>query len=351
MRVLASLTCSLTAAVVLSADVIQSVPPDIDKFLRAAGKFSEADLASLAAGHVVAHVEKGTTDSEVLAVAAVKIFSPRERTAKYYGQFTAYVDGQVTLGFGRFSRPAVLADVKDLALDRDEIETLRSCRPGDCDLRLPATALETLRSRVDWKAPDVEARVNALVRQAAVDYVNAYLTRGDEALVTYGDRPDPLSLKEQWWGLLAASKGFYQYSPALAGYLGNFPKAQLAGARDVLYWIRENYGRKPVLSLVHAVAYDAPERPDVTSIVQKQLYASHYYEGSLAIAAIAGATEGGRPVSYVVYGNRSRGDLLKGGFGGLRQSVASDQARKAAEQTLTTMKTALEKPSGDRPIG
>jgi hypothetical protein len=345
MRVLPTLTCSLTAAVVLSVYAIQSVPPDIDRFLRTAAKFTDADLASLAAGRVIAHVEQGTTDSEVLAIAAVKIFSPRDRTAKYYGQFTAYVDGQVTLGFGRFSRPAVLADVKDLALDRDEIETLRSCRPGDCDLRLPATALETLRSRVDWTAPDVGVRVNALVRQAAVDYVNAYLARGDEALVTYGDRRDPLSLKDQWWGLLAASKSFYQYSPALAGYLGNFPKAPLAGARDVLYWIRENYGRKPVLSLVHTVVYESPDQPDRTVIAQKQIYASHYYEGSLAIAVVIGAMEGGRPVSYVVYGNRSRGDLLKGGFGGLRRSIANDQAHKAAEQTLTTMKTALEKPS------
>jgi hypothetical protein len=47
-------------------------------------------------------------------------------------------------------------------------------------------------------------------------------------------------------------------------------------------------------------------------------------------------------VSYIVYGNRSRGDLLKGGIGGLRRSVARDQAKKAAEGTLGSIKTALE---------
>ena len=44
----------------------------------------------------------------------------------------------------------------------------------------------------------------------------------------------------------------------------------------------------------------------------------------------------------MVYANRSRGDLLKGGFGGLKRAVARDQARKAAQTTLETMKSALE---------
>jgi hypothetical protein len=43
-----------------------------------------------------------------------------------------------------------------------------------------------------------------------------------------------------------------------------------------------------------------------------------------------------------VYVNRSRGDLLKGGFGGMKRAAAQKQARKAAEQTLQWMKTALE---------
>ena len=343
MRLLASALLSVAAIVLPSPDAMQGLPADIDRFLRTTAKFADADLASLAAGRVITRIEKGSTDTEVAVIAAVKILSPRARTAQYDGQFVAYVDGQVTLGFGRFSRPPALADVKDLALDRNEIAALRSCRPGDCDLRMPGTAIETLRSKVDWKAADADARVNALIREAAVAYVTAYLARGDDALVTYADRRDPVSLKDQWRGLLSASPAFHQYSPALAGYLASFPRTPLAGARDVLYWITENYGRKPVLSLVHGVVYDDPAQPDRTVIVQKQIYASHYYEGSLAVATVAGATENGRPVSYVIYGNRSRGDLLKGGFGGLRRSIADDQARSAAEQTLTTIKTALEK--------
>jgi hypothetical protein len=48
-------------------------------------------------------------------------------------------------------------------------------------------------------------------------------------------------------------------------------------------------------------------------------------------------------VTYLVYANRSRGDMLRGGFGGLKRNVAQSQARKAAEETLGTIKSQMEK--------
>jgi hypothetical protein len=334
---------SFAAVALASAQAPRSLPADLDRLLRSGDRFGATDLSALELGHVIARVDRGSIDTEVLVTAAIKIYSPRARTAQYFGQYTAYVDGQVTLGFGRFGRPPALADVKDLSLDRDEIAALRSCRPGDCDLRLGGAAIEAFRTRIDWNAADVDARVDALARQSAVDYVTAYLARGDEALVTYNDEGKPESLKEQWRALFAASPVFQQYSPALASYLASFPRGTLPGGRDIVYWIKENYGLKPVVTFVHAVVHDDPAQPDRTTIVQKQIFATRYFDASLAVTTVAGATENGRPVSYLLYVNRSRGDLLKGGFGGLRRSVADSQARKAAEQTLTAIKTALEK--------
>ena len=58
----------------------------------------------------------------------------------------------------------------------------------------------------------------------------------------------------------------------------------------------------------------------------------------LASFAVIDAPDG----TYLIYANRSRGDLLKGGFGGLKRKLARDQARKSAEQTLGTIKMVLE---------
>jgi hypothetical protein len=59
--------------------------------------------------------------------------------------------------------------------------------------------------------------------------------------------------------------------------------------------------------------------------------------------------ESGRPVTYLVFATRTRGDLLKGGFGGIKGAVARKQIRKGAEETLQTIQTVLEKaPGGGR---
>ena len=123
--------------------------------------------------------------------------------------------------------------------------------------------LDKFRSSVNWNAADVAGQVNALVRRAMVDYVSAYMKSGDAALVTYNDRSEPVSLKQQWRSLLAGSPYFQQYSPALRDYLEQYPRKKLPGATDVLYWVKEDYtGLKPVISIVHGVIYMAPEHPE-----------------------------------------------------------------------------------------
>jgi hypothetical protein len=303
--------------------------------------FTAEEIARFDGGESVATAATPGS-GEMIAIAAVKIHGPRVRVLDYYGQMISYVDGTTTLAFGRFSTPPAPGDVKDLSFDREEVDDLRSCKPGKCDIRLSGAAIESLRSSVDWNAPDVVDRVNAFARKAAIDYVTAYQSRGDAALVTYNDRSKPVSLLQQWRGIVGNAAYFQEYAPELKAYLDQYPGGSLSGARDVLYWVKENYGLKPVISIVHGVIYQPQSRADRAFVVQKQVYASHYYDGSLAMATVLSATENAVPVTYLVYANRSRGDLLRGGFGGVKRNVLQSQARKAAEETLATIKHQLE---------
>src|SRR5262245_7510584 len=335
---------SAVVAVVLHVSSLEAAAPaDVMQYLLQVAKFSQSDITTLENGAVIARIMPGSSASEVMVVAAVKIRASRAQTVSYYGQMISYVDGKVTTAFGRFSNPPSLSDVTDLSVDASEVAHLKSCKPGDCDLRIGGTALEAIRSSVDWNAPNTEALVNARIREAVIRYADAYTKSGDEALVTYNDRLQPVSLKREWLGILAASPYFQQYAASLRDHLVDYPRRPVAGARDILYWVNEKYtGLKPVVTVVHAVIYQDPTKSDRTVVAQKQLYASHYYDGSLAIASATAALDGSVPVTYLVYANRSRGDLLKGGFGGLKRKVAGDQAKNAAEQTLGTIKTVLE---------
>lgn len=311
--------------------------------------FGSTDLAALEAGQVIARSETAKDTGEIVAIAAVKIRAPRDKVVGYYGEMVKYVDGKVTLAFGRFSTPPVPADVAGLAFDRGEIDGMKSCRAGDCDIRIGGAGLETLRSAIDWNAPDYARKANEFVRQSALRYVGEYQQRGDDALVTYNDKDEPMSLKEQWRAIVANSPYFNVYAPELEQYLKGYPTARLPGARDVIYWVKENYGAlETVISIVHAVIYEPPSKPKWALVAQKHIYASHYYDASLAVTSVLGVEEAGKSVSYLVYVNRSRGDALKGGIGGVRRTMARDQASKSAEQTLGTIQRMLEQAYASR---
>jgi hypothetical protein len=336
-----SLLMSICAAVLIAAPPRGADPrAEVHDYLTRSG-FTTEEIVRFDAGEAVAR-SSATGSDEIAAVAAVMIRAPRERVLDYYGQMISYVDGSVTLAFGRFSTPPAPEDVKDLSFDSGEVADLRSCKPGDCDIRLGGAGIQALQSSIDWSAPDAHNRVNAFARKAALDYVAAYQSKGDAALVTYDDRATPVSLQQQWRGIIGNTALFHQYVPELKAYLEQYPRGSLADSRDVFHWVKENYGGKPVISIVHGVIYQPPSRPDRAFVAQKQIYASHYYDGSLAVATLLGGSEAAAPVTYLVYANRSRGDLLRGGFGGLKRNVATSQARKAAEQTLTTIKQQLE---------
>jgi hypothetical protein len=90
----------------------------------------------------------------------------------------------------------------------------------------------------------------------------------------------------------------------------------------MIYWSREHYGfgLKPLINVTHTMFYKAS--PSVTVIAAKQIWASHYYDGSLGITVLADANPG----TYFVYLNRSRIDLLRSA-GFKRWLVASEEVR------------------------
>src|SRR5262245_17123513 len=172
--------CALVYGPITLGGQASSVREEVERTLTSM-KFSLDEIGSLQTGTVIAHADT-VGGGEIVTQAAVRMMVQHAQVVSYYGQMIAYVDGKVTLGFGRFSTPATPADVAQLSFDIDEVETLKNCRPGKCDIRLGGAALAALQGAIDWKAADHAEQVNRFARKAAVDYVNAYRERGDDAL-------------------------------------------------------------------------------------------------------------------------------------------------------------------------
>ena len=58
----------------------------------------------------------------------------------------------------RFSNPPQLADLKGFLFDNDDIEALKSCKPGDFFIQMPASSIEELQRSMDWSAADVTSK-------------------------------------------------------------------------------------------------------------------------------------------------------------------------------------------------
>jgi hypothetical protein len=99
---------------------------------------------------------------------------------------------------GGFNTPPNMTDVDGLALDYDDIEDLKNCRPGNCELQLPEESMDAARKSIDWTSSDVAGEVNELAKRRIIKLLEDYLQNGDHALGTYRDQRDPLPVGEQY---------------------------------------------------------------------------------------------------------------------------------------------------------
>src|SRR5262249_21370808 len=157
----------------------------------------------------------------------------------YVEQIIAFVDGQVTLGYGAFGRTPRPEDAAGLTLDADDLNDLRACRPSKCGVRLGTVGTAQAEHLVDWNAADAGTRATALAGQGLADYAADYVKRGNAALVTYDDKERPVSLDATLRGIVANSPALKTFAPAVQRFLLDYPAATLPGGRDFVYWDKQ----------------------------------------------------------------------------------------------------------------
>lgn len=340
-----------------------SLPADVSLVLREAGQFTPDDMAAVAAGRVTARTEVVQEQLEASVVAAVRITTTQQRALDYFHQLVAYVDGQVTLQHGAFGRPPSDGNVEQLTLDPGDIADLRACRPDQCDVRVAGATPASIPDALDWRAPDAAARANEWMRRGLVAYVADYLRRGDVALTAYTDRGVKVDLMAEWETLLGGSRALALLAPDVQRHLRNYPAPPPPPTTEAFYWDKQHYtGLKPIIGVTHAATWRSPSTPDRAVVVHKQIYASRYVFGSLVVTLVLQDPGANGPVTYVVYTNRLRGDLLKStspagpmtSLSGLRarlgnlgatvqRHVGEQLIRQSAERLMSAMKEALER--------
>jgi len=265
-------------------------------FLRPAIQFSDEERHRLdqrevvlrilpANGHELAVLAAGSLEVGADALVASVRDMPGLKRGAYVPQI------------GVFSSPPRLDDLRELTLDPGDLKAIKDCRPerpDDCDLKLDAAEITRLQTAARSDRARSDERVGEEFRKILVERAERYLGRGE------------LDGQAEFATLLQHSPYVQRQLPQLAAYLEHYPTAGLAGAESFVYWSKETYAWRPMITMTHVTILHRSGddgSPEVI-VTSRDLYATRYTSGSLILTLLFRNPE--TPSQrYLVYINRT----------------------------------------------
>lgn len=328
------LLCAVLVCLGASSALAQASMAEFQQALREKAAFDERDLAALQFNQPVVRLVPATDKREVAVTGLVNTNASAEEFLRSYRDSMMRKNNNAILEIGSFGHVPAVTDLDGLTLEPGDIDDLKECVVGDCQIKLSAPMIERFRKEIDWAAPDYQLRVTNLFKEMLVAYIKDYRARGEAGLIEYNDKPDSINLAAEHRALTSAT-----------GYINSFladTKSGLQLVEETLVWSKIKFGLKPVISVNHISIYkrNRDAGPQVL-VASKQIYANHYFNAFLALTAfvnVPGATNN----SYLVYENRSRADGLEGPFGKLKRGVVEKKALEGLRGIIAQSKASLE---------
>ncbi len=315
-----------------------TLPPQLENYLTSVVRIVAAERQRLRAGSPVTKLLDTDPKEEVAVFGAIWIASSPARYVDRVKDIENFERGDAFRITKRISDPPRLEDFDALALTDQDFADLKSCRVGDCEVKLDARSLQRLRTEVNWNGPAAKKDAEAVVRRIALEYVNGYRQGGNARLAVYRDAERPTFVANEFRSMIERLPALATYSPDLRAYLLDYPAASLAESSDFLYWQETEFGLKPTIRINHLTIQD---RNDATVVASKMLYASHYVWTALELRVLVPDPSRGSGFWFVTV-NRSRSDGLNGFLGGIVRRKVRSEVEKGSLAALSATKHELE---------
>jgi hypothetical protein len=332
----------LLILLLVPATSAQNLPKWFQELLCERLKLTEENLVSLEHGQAVSKLLRTKEKREIAALGIVRVDASAETFINRFRDIVDFKKSSSVLQIGKFSNPPRLEDLNGLTLDPCCLNAIRNCEAGRCAMQISDEMVQRFRAEPDPYKSTYEGRANSLSRRILLDYLKTYLQAGNAALIEYHDQENAVQLANEYHGLLDQSRLLTDYAPEFQKYLEEFPNATSPNVEDFVYWSKENYGLKPVVSITHVAIYKRTlgSRTEVL-VASKQLYANHYFDASLGLTLFVEGNEQAASRSYLLYLNRSRIGALRGIFAGLKRSIIGAEVRQALGKNLMLVKKRL----------
>jgi hypothetical protein len=270
------LAWALALAAGMSATSAGREPPgDGERSLAELG-FSASDIAAARTGSIVARLLPQGDDSAAFVVGVARIAAPEETLVKGIRTIEAFRKGGRVLQSGRFSNPPGIEDLQPLVFGSQDLEDLRRCRIGDCDVRVDAETMR-LASGIDWAASDARAKASRTLKRALLGLTKDYLERGPAGMWVYHESKTPDDSAAEFAKLLESSARLVAENPEFYRYLLAFPATAPPSVESFVYWSKESL-RRPVVSIVQLFLQRVPGKGGARYFIAlKHIYDSHYF--------------------------------------------------------------------------
>ena len=318
--------------------------PAVDEFLHDQMHLSQSQIAEIQNGKAVAKILRAPNPSYIFVFGAVFIHAEPVAYLHSMRDVPRLKKSGGYLGAGEFSTRPTIMDMDGLSLDQGDIEDVKNCKPGNCELQLPEESMETAHTSINWNSPDVNEQVNKLAKRRIIQLLDDYRHSGDNALGIYLDKRDPLPVAEQFRSLLSHVDFFPQYLPDLNQYLLEYPKSRPDGTQDFFYWEKVNFCLKPTIRVNHGIIYRASYlQHQVYVLAIKQLYATHYFQTAVDLSfCVQSSRTSASDGFYLITIKASRQAGLTGFKGGMIRKVVVNNTRSSLEGALNSIRQNLE---------
>ncbi|PYQ97421.1 MAG: hypothetical protein DMF97_13935, partial [Acidobacteria bacterium] len=223
---------------------------------------------------------------------------------------------------GRFSSQPRVEDLRELTLDVADLDEIRRCRPGRCGLKLDPE--EVVRLHKASGSNDVAASKSAIedeFRRIVVERARRYLARG-------GDDGQPE------FGVLLQHSPYVQLKmPRVVAYLARYPEARpetrLPDCESFLYWSKETYAWKPMITVTHVTILrgNGNEGAPEVVVASRDVFATRYTSGSFIVTLLLRNPENPSQ-RYLVYINRTWIDAVRALWRPFVEYRVKNQAKK-----------------------
>lgn len=337
-NILGRVTVAILAALVVARRGGAQQPSPLSApaltLVRSVDAAAVAQMAAAARGDPVMRELPSADRDEVALLALVTIDAPRAFMTSLGIGSNALVSPPTRTQLGAFGRVPMGSDLGAYALSRADVRQLGDCRPLHCPLKLPAGAMAALSQAGSAGAAD------SVLRDWVAGVVRAYAAGGDTALPVLDDTRAGERAADGAARLLAEDSTVLRSAPELAAYLAGAPDAALPGVTTRLYWsVDRPPGLAPIMSAMQLSTYAGTDPRAPSFVVSKQIYANHYFDARLDVAAL---TDVGSESTFVVLVRRVRFDhLASGGLFDLRGRVVR-KLRDALRDELARTKQLVE---------